>query len=138
MSAAAQAHTIETDAPRPKRRYGNREAAIQAGVVEWIRACAPQVIVFAVPNGGLRSKSEAGRMKWTGTLAGIPDLCILAPGGIARFIEIKGPGGTLSEEQKSMILALAKRGAPCAVVTSIDDARAVFEQWGIQTREVPL
>ena len=39
------------------------------------------VMVFSVPNGGLRSKAEAARMKWTGTVAGIPDLAIVVPSG---------------------------------------------------------
>jgi hypothetical protein len=53
---------------------GNAEANVQAAIVAWIRTVAPELIVFHPPNGGLRGKSEAARLKWIGTLAGIPDL----------------------------------------------------------------
>ena len=46
-------------APAPDR---NGEARIQAAIVEWVRAIAPDVLIFAVPNGGLRSKAEAARL----------------------------------------------------------------------------
>jgi hypothetical protein len=40
-----------------RKRGRNREAHTQAGIVEWIRFVAPCVLVFAVPNGSLRSKA---------------------------------------------------------------------------------
>jgi hypothetical protein len=50
----------------------NGEARIQASIVEWVRTVAPGVLIYAVPNGGYRSKVEAARLKWTGVVAGIP------------------------------------------------------------------
>jgi hypothetical protein len=117
-------------------RDRNAEARIQAAIVEWIRTVAPEVIVFAVPNGGLRSKSEAARMKWTGTLAGVPDLVVIGPGGRAYFMEVKAPGGTVSKPQSDMMLHLSVAGSKCRVMKSIDDARTAFKAWGIPTREV--
>src|SRR5271156_3164070 len=57
----------------------NAEPGIQAAVVEWIRLTAPSVFSFACPNGGYPTKAEAARLKWTGVLAGVPDLAIVAP-----------------------------------------------------------
>jgi hypothetical protein len=54
-----------TEQPQPRRDL-NREARIQAAVVEWARVVPPELLIFAIPNGGLRSKAEAARMKWTG------------------------------------------------------------------------
>ena len=125
---------VNNQAPR-RRKNGNAEACIQAAVVEWIRVAAPGVFVFAVPNGGLRSKSEAARMKWTGTVAGVPDLCVIGPGGIAYFLEVKSAGGYLSTDQHSVLRTLSDIGARGAVVRSIDDARRAFSDWGIKTRE---
>jgi hypothetical protein len=71
-----------------RRRDGNAEARIQAAIVEWVRIAAAGVLIFAVPNGGFRSKAEAARLKWTGVLAGIPDLVIIAPIGRAFFLEV--------------------------------------------------
>jgi hypothetical protein len=113
----------------------NAEASIQAAIVDWIRLVAPQVLAFAVPNGGLRSKAEAARLKWTGVLAGVPDLAIIAPGGKAFFLEVKAPRGSTSTPQQELIQRLTSLGAPSAVVRGIDDVRAAFRRWSIETRE---
>ena len=101
MSQAALQHQ-----PVERRRDGNAEARIQAAVVAWVGWVCPGVIVYAIPNGGLRSKSEAARMKWTGTLSGMPDLGFVLPGGQAGFFEIKTPKrGRLSDAQSEMLPA---------------------------------
>jgi hypothetical protein len=123
--------------PLPRReRDRNAEARVQAAVVDWVRAVSPRVIVYAIPNGGYRTKAEAARLKWTGTLAGIPDLGLVFPGGQAGFLEVKPPKrGRLSDMQSEMLPRLEALGARCAIVRSIDDARTVFRTWGIETRE---
>jgi len=124
---------------RPLRRREldrNAEARVQAAVVEWLRWVCPSVIVYAIPNGGYRTKAEAARLRWTGVLSGIPDLGLVLPGGQAGFFEIKPPkSGRLSDEQEDMLPRLEMMGARCAVVRSIDEARAAFKAWGIETRE---
>jgi hypothetical protein len=114
----------------------NGEARIQASIVEWIRTVAPNVLVFHVPNGGRRSKAEAARLKWTGVVAGVPDLCVIGPGGKALFLEVKTATGRLSDEQREIMGALGRLGSPFMTVTSIDDVRRAFSGWGIETREV--
>jgi VRR-NUC domain len=113
----------------------NDEARRQAAAVAWVRTVAPDVLIFAVPNGGLRSPSEAARMKWTGTVAGIPDLVIIRPGGAAHFIEMKAERGCLSKDQHVIHETLTALGTPPAICRSIDDARAAFVAWGIPTKE---
>ena len=114
----------------------NDEDKIQAAIVEWARVAAPQAVVFAVPNGGLRSKREAAKLKWTGVLAGVPDLCIICLSGGAYFIEVKTPKGVLSPAQKDTIALLEAAGSDVAIARSIDDAREAFARWGIPTREI--
>ena len=121
--------------PVERRRDGNAEARIQAAVVEWIRWCAPQTVVFAIPNGGLRGKAEAARLRWTGVLAGVPDLAVLAPVGKVFFLEVKTPDGRLSADQAEMFDQLVALGIDAAIVRSVDDVRAAFRAWGIETRE---
>jgi VRR-NUC domain len=121
--------------PDRRPRDGNAEARIQASIVEYVRLVAPGVLIFAIPNGGLRSKAEAARMKWTGTLAGVPDLAIVAPGGRVFFIEVKAPGGTLSPDQRAIRDWLVALGSPPAICRSMDDARRAFLAWGIETSE---
>jgi hypothetical protein len=113
------------------RRHGNAEAKIQASIVAWVRLVAPELLIFAVPNGGLRSKAEAARMKWTGVLAGIPDFAIVTPGGRVHFIEVKTPATRLSPEQRAIHDALITLGTPPAICRSIEDARNTFVAWGV-------
>ena len=112
----------------------NDEAAIQASIVQWARLVAPGAIIFAVPNGGWRSKREAALLKWTGVVAGVPDLAVVSRGK-ACFLEVKTGKGRLSPEQAAMLARLQEMGAGVAVVRSIDEARAAFKGWGIETRE---
>jgi hypothetical protein len=136
-SYGASAFELQPSLPKqaqPRRDF-NREARVQASVVEWFRTVAPHALIFAVPNGGLRSKAEASRLKWTGVVAGVPDLVIVAPGGRVFFIEIKAQSGGLSSAQRAIHESLTALGMPPAIVRSIDDARLAFAAWGIETRE---
>jgi VRR-NUC domain len=118
---------------RPRNR--NAEAQIQAAIVSWIRLVAPELICFHVPNGGLRSKADAARMKWVGVLAGVPDVVVLGLDGRAWLIEVKAPGGTLSPEQIVIRDKCTALRVPFAVAKSIDDVRVAFRLWKIPTRE---
>jgi hypothetical protein len=123
----------ENSEVRPRDR--NAEARIQAAIVEWVRTVAPEVVVFHPPNGGLRGKSEAARLKWIGTLAGLPDLVVLGRDGRCWLIEVKAPGGALSAEQRALRDKWTELRIPFTVARSIDDARRAFQIWGIATRE---
>lgn len=88
------------------------------------------VIVFHVPNGGRRGKAEAGRLKGMGTLAGVPDLMVIA-GGRCFGLEIKTASGRLSKEQKAMRQRFARAGCEFEVVRSLAEAREVLRCWGV-------
>lgn len=118
-----------------RSRDGNAEARIQAAIVEWVRTVAPEVVIFHPPNGGLRNKAEASRLKWIGTLAGVPDLVVLGRDGRCWLIEVKAPGGALSAEQRALRDRWTALRIPFVIARSIDDVRQAFETWGIETRE---
>ena len=111
------------------------EQKLQASIVSYLRAVLPDCRTFAVPNGGLRGKREAARLKRTGVLAGVPDVVILASGGQAYLVEVKADKGSLSEAQKEFKLWMVNEAVPHAVVRSIDDVRAALAHWGVETRE---
>ena len=77
------------------------EQALQRAVVDYLRLIENlgELTFFHVPNGGARSRVEAGIFKGLGTRAGVPDLVLLFPEGRAAFIELKAGGGCLSAEQ---------------------------------------
>jgi hypothetical protein len=67
----------------------------------WFRQTYPDTLIFAIPNGGLRSKSQALKLKVEGVVPGIPDLFIPA---WMTWVEMKkAKGGVLSKEQQLMI-----------------------------------
>jgi len=121
---------------RAKRDY-NAEARRQAAIVEWCEWVAPEVFVFHVANGGLRSKSEAARLKWMGVKAGVLDLVVLLPSGRSAYWECKTPKNGLSQEQKDFIERLKVLGHSYGIVRSIEDARRELAALGIETKESP-
>ena len=56
------------------------EQALQINLVSALRLMLPEPwLVVHVPNGGGRSKAEAGIFKAMGVLAGFPDLLVIGP-----------------------------------------------------------
>jgi hypothetical protein len=121
--------------PVVAKRDHNAEARRQAAIVEYVRYVAPQIVIFHVPNGGLRSKAEAARLKWTGVLAGVLDLVLILPNARCAFWETKTPNGRLSDDQRAIIRRLTELGHSWAIVRSIDDARRDLTALGIETKE---
>jgi hypothetical protein len=79
------------------------------------------VRIFAIPNGGARSKATAGRLKAEGVASGVPDLCIPA---WRLWVEMKRTkGGSLSPEQKDWIAYLESVEFCCIVGKGADDAK---------------
>ena len=87
--------------------------------------------MFAIPNGGKRSKSEAGRLKASGVKAGVPDIFLAVPkGGYAGlFIEMKVGKNKTSKDQDEWIERLMRAGYRCAVCYGFETARYEIEEY---------
>lgn len=75
-------------------------------------------LLYHVPNGGSRKKSEAGRFKAEGVKAGVPDLCLPVARGCYHglYIELKRlKHSKTSEDQKAWLAQLTEQRY-CAVV----------------------
>lgn len=106
----------------------------QRELVRWFRQFYPDVLIFAIPNGGSRSKASAGRFKAEGVVPGIPDLFIPAKG---LWIEMKRvKGGALSPEQKAMMQYLESVGYRAIVCKGAEDAKAKISAF-FETRNTP-
>lgn len=115
MSAVVTASLFPDDVGRQ-----HEEDDLQRTVVRFLRvSLPPDACVFHVPNGGLRSKKEAGRMQGLGVLAGVPDLLILWRGR-ALFVELKAKRGVLSAQQRTMHQLLVYCGCEVLVARSLD------------------
>lgn len=110
-----------------------RESHIQQACVRWFRYQFPDVrnMLFAVPNGGRRSRIEAAIMQGEGVTAGVSDLILLVPrGGYgALCIEMKDEKGKLSEKQKQWLADSEKAGNKCAVCRSVDEFMKVVNEY---------
>lgn len=98
----------------------------QAEFIQWMRRNHPQYRIFAIPNGGLRTKATAMRLKATGLVAGVPDLMIPA---LKTFIEMKRTkGGQISEEQRDWIHYLKDIGYHAKICRGKDEAIAFVKE----------
>ena len=87
-------------------------------------------LLYHIPNGGSRRKSEAGRFKAEGVKAGVPDLFLPAARGNFHglYIEMKRKaGGRVSADQKVWIDALSKQGYAVRVCLGWEDAARTLE-----------
>jgi hypothetical protein len=84
-------------------------------------------VIFAVPNGGLRSKSEAMTLKATGVVAGVSDMIIISPNKIF-FIEVKTETGKQSPDQKDFEQKVKSMGYDYFLVRSLDQFKAIINE----------
>ena len=108
------------------------ESTEQIILVNRIRQFYPDVLLFAIPNGGQRSITEAARLKAEGVLAGVPDLFIARASGTAHglFIEMKrAKGGKVSAKQQAVMLTLSQEGYAVMVAHGCDDAWPFVKQY---------
>lgn len=113
-----------------------KEIDIQRQIVNWLRAVLPRKYrCFAIPNGARRTRSGLASNAVPGLTPGVPDLMIVG-GGEAMFIEVKRPGGKLSDAQSEFGTWCALEGAAgWCVAYSVDDVRTALAHWGVTTRE---
>lgn len=132
------------------------EEKLHRELVKLLRATLPKPwLVFHIPNGGGRSKAEAGALKAMGTMAGLPDLLVMGPAETLVGpphkttrphiigLELKAPPAMLqsgkpsrakprvSDAQRDAIEALEQVGIPTFVVRSIDEAVDVLRKQGV-------
>lgn len=100
------------------------ESDLQKNCVRWFRHQYPELsrLLFAVPNGGKRSRIEAAIMYGEGVVSGVADLILLVPRGDyhSLCIEMKYGKNVQSENQKEWGKDVERYGNKYAVCRSID------------------
>jgi hypothetical protein len=101
------------------------ESDIQAACVKWfdLQYSAFSLLLFHCPNEGRTSPQAGARLKRLGCRAGVPDLILLIPNGIAHglLIEMKAPKGTLTESQRIYRDEVINQNYAYAVCRSLDE-----------------
>lgn len=86
---------------------------------------------FAVPNGSLRNKLVAIKLKMEGVKSGVSDLFLMVSNknwnGI--FMEVKTAKGVLSPNQKAFQKQAIAHGYYYAVVRSIEDCTKLLQEF---------
>lgn len=107
------------------------ESDLQQACVRWFRLQYPRLsgCLFAIPNGGGRSKIEAAIMKGEGVTPGVSDLFLMIPsdGCHGMFIEMKAGKGRLSEAQDKFLDLADDKGYAVAVCYSLDEFMKAVE-----------
>jgi hypothetical protein len=94
---------------------GSEETRIQCLVVDLLEAYArPDIVWFAVPNGGYRYRRTAYEMKRMGVRAGVADLIFLVDGKF-HAVEIKAPSGRVETSQKAFCVDVERAGGTYTV-----------------------
>lgn len=110
-----------------KKNRGKSAASehdLQVQCVRWFRAKYPDLLIYAIPNGGWRTITTATHLKMEGQLAGVPDLHIpIARHGFnSLYIEMKnGKAGRVSEKQNDIINKLRELGNMVTIVRSFEE-----------------
>lgn len=112
------------------------EQQLQRAVAQYLDAVLPaDVVWFHPPNGGFRTKAEAGIFKALGVKPGVPDIVIIWRGR-AYFIELKATDGRLSQSQGEMHIRLQNACTDVYLCRSVDDVRVVVNhRIGIETKD---
>lgn len=98
----------------------------QRAFVSWFRKSG-DVRILAIPNGGLRGKGQAMRLKAEGVSAGVPDLFIPEWG---LWIEMKRrKGGRVDPDQKDWAAYLNDCGYTVITPKGAHDACTAIIQW---------
>ena len=111
-------------------------------MIDWARwhvRLEPRLaLLHAIPNGGLRNKTVAAKLKAEGVKAGVPDLCLPVP--LARvhdrvfvhglYIEMKRiRAAALSAEQDWWLEALRREGFECHVCCGAENAIRILKSY---------
>lgn len=116
----------------------------QKALIKWWsiyskRKQIPEILLFAIPNGGKRSIQTAAILRSEGVRPGIPDLFLAVETykHAGLFIEMKRTkGGVVSDVQKDTIDLIQTKTSYCAAVCcGFDEARRTIEKY-IETGEI--
>lgn len=133
--------SLKTDGT-PRKHPVDWEGNEQAVLIRWLlgesKRGTPVGALYDVtyhpPNGGLRNRREAGRLKKQGVKAGVSDMVVMdARGGWhGLYLEFKATPprhASLSESQRGWLALAEQRGYCAALARGLEEAKAVLREY---------
>lgn len=118
---------------RPRRDLEHNEQVVLINRIKALAVNDPRFALaadrtHAIPNGGGRSRAEAGRLKAEGVKPGVSDLFVALPAGSRHglYIEMKASEGRVSDDQNKWLQRSCELGYAAHVCWSADEA---FNLW---------
>lgn len=134
-SARPQQRDMFTKRWRQVPAWKPSELQIQISLVAQLRLiCRRDVVYFHVPNGELRDKRTAAKLKAMGELPGVADLVFVwCDGGVLKnlYLELKARKRTMTPEQVVFCDRVIDAGADYHCVDNIDDALEILRAHGL-------
>lgn len=123
---------------RPRRELEHIEQVALFQWLAWTPAPPPcaagltlDAYIIAIPNGGARSKAQAGKLKAEGVKAGVSDVLVAIPMGARHglWLEMKAPrphAAAVSKQQKTWLSRMSAMGYACGVARGYEEAKALI------------
>lgn len=122
-------------------RRARPEETLQLQVARFLNlALAGNSMWMHVPNGGLRSATEAKRFKAMGVMAGFPDISVINDGRLI-CIELKADKGRATANQLDCHRRLSMARVPVGICRSLGEVEAFLRAAGVPlhaTLEAPI
>jgi len=119
--------------PPPAKEF-NLHALIGDVLARW---CSKDWRYTHIASGEYRTKATAGRLHRMGVRPGWPDFIFLGPHRVC-FLELKRPGGDLSDAQKDFAFFAMRNGSGYLLTDSFTDALNALRDWGIVPSTINL
>jgi hypothetical protein len=109
------------------------EFQIQVAVIRHLRLRGrPDITCWHTPNGELRDRRHAAKLKAMGTLPGVADLIFVFPNAAPLLcLELKAPGRKLTPAQKAFAYRMRASGHNHECADSIDAALGILNQYRV-------
>ena len=107
------------------------ESELQRACVRWFKFQYAHELLAAIPNGGKRSAIEAAIQQGEGVISGMPDLMLFRAKGQYHGlgIEMKAPGGKLTDAQAQVHQALLLRDYKVVTCNSFDSFKKEVDSY---------
>lgn len=109
----------------------NQESRLQQACIKWVRYQYPDLIVYAIPNGGKRNAVTGAILKAEGVLAGVADLFVAKaiPHHHGLYIEMKTAKGRQADSQRAFQQAVTREGYRYELCRSFEQFVAIIRTY---------